>query len=466
MNLPHQHAIGMIRREFLQVGFSGLLSLSALDLMRANSLSAASNDKGRSSTGLISIRPRVKHVILIFQTGAPSHVDTFDLKPDAPSGIRGSFNPIQTSVPGMTVTEHLPRLSRHFDKLAIVRSMSHKFNNHLNGTHEMLTGHTQPGAFFDKIASRDDYPSFASTLEYAKPRKDGIPNGVTLPTFLMEGPLVWPGQHAGFLGPKYDPWLIKSDPNRKDFKVEEVNLPPGIAVERMAGRRNLLNNLGKISESLDSGNDHGGLDEQRRVAYSMLLSRQVANAFDIQTEPDHVRDRYGRHMFGQSLLLSRRLVEAGVPVVQANMGRVQNWDSHQDIFTRLSKGLLPPLDQGVSALLEDLDARGLLDETLVILTGEFGRNPKIGTEGGAKPGRDHWSPCFTSVFAGGGVQGGQYIGASDKNGAYPATRPITPNDFGATVYRALGIDPELEVRDRLNRPIQVVKGEPIRGLFA
>ena len=232
MNLPHQHAIGMIRREFLQVGFSGLLSLSALDLMRANSLSAASNDKGRSSTGLTSIRPRVKHVILIFQTGAPSHVDTFDLKPDAPSGIRGSFNPIQTSVPGMTVTEHLPRLSRHFDKLAIVRSMSHKFNNHLNGTHEMLTGHTQPGAFFDKIASRDDYPSFASTLEYAKPRKDGIPNGVTLPTFLMEGPLVWPGQHAGFLGPKYDPWLIKSDPNRKDFKVEVNNDVLSISAEK------------------------------------------------------------------------------------------------------------------------------------------------------------------------------------------------------------------------------------------
>ncbi|MFM7594160.1 MAG: DUF1501 domain-containing protein, partial [Isosphaeraceae bacterium] len=289
-------------------------------------------------------------------------------------------------------------------------------------------------------------------------------SGVTLPTFLMEGPLVWPGQHAGFLGPKYDPWLIKQDPNRRDFAVEEVNLPPGIAVERLADRRTLLNSLGQISESLDSL-DSPGLDEQRRQAYSMLLSRRVAKAFDIQEEPAEMRDRYGRHTFGQSMLMARRLVEAGVPVVQANMGRVQNWDSHQDIFRRLSKDLLPPLDQGFAALLEDLESRGLLEETLVILTGEFGRNPKIGTEGGVNPGRDHWSPCFTSVFAGGGVRGGQYIGASDQNGAYPATRSISPNDFGATVYQSLGINSDFEVVDRLQRPIQIVKGEPIPGLF-
>ena len=461
----HRHPIGVIRREFLQVGFSGLLSLSQLDFIQAKARAASVSKPGGQAGATAA--PRVKHIIIIFQTGAPSHVDTFDLKPNAPEGIRGKFQPIQTNVPGMTVTEHLPKLSSHFDKLAIVRSMSHRYNNHLNATHEMLTGHSQPGAFFDKIASRDDYPNFSSTLEYARPSRDGVPSGVTLPTFLMEGPLVWPGQHAGFLGPKYDPWLIKSDPNRRDFKVEEVNLPPGIAIERLADRRTLLNNLGKISDSLetDLGSSSGGLDEQRRQAYSMLLSRQVAKAFDIKDEPEHMRNRYGRHMFGQSLLMARRLVEAGVPIVQANMGRVQNWDSHQDIFRRLSKDLLPPLDQGVSALLEDLDARGLLDETLVILTGEFGRNPKIGTEGGVNPGRDHWSKCFTSVFAGGGVRGGQYIGSSDQNGAYPATRPITPNDFGATVYQSLGIDSEFELRDRLNRPIQIVRGEPIRNLF-
>lgn len=458
----HRHAIGMFRREFLQVGFSGLLSLSGLDLLRSGT-EAASASKN-SGSGFTTVKPRVKHIIIVFQTGAPSHVDTFDLKPDAPEGIRGSFKPIETNVPGMFVTEHLPQLSRHFDKLAVVRSMQHRYNNHLNATHEMLTGHSQPGAFFDKIASRDDYPCFAATLEYARPSTDGVPSGVTLPTFLMEGPLVWPGQHAGFLGPKYDPWLIKSDPSRKEFRVEEVNLPPGIAVERLADRRSLLNSLGKISDSLEAVGSQG-LDEQRRQAYSMLLSRKVAKAFDIHDEPDSMRDRYGRHMFGQSLLLARRLVEAGVPIVQANMGRVQNWDSHQDIFRRLSKDLLPPLDQGVATLLEDLDSRGLLDETLVILTGEFGRNPKIGTEGGVNPGRDHWSPCFTSVFAGGGVKGGQYIGASDKNGAYPATRPIHPNDFGATVYQALGIPSELEVRDKFDRPIQVVKGEPIPWLF-
>lgn len=465
MPTNHRHPIGVVRREFLQVGFSGLLSLSGLDFLRQQA-AAASVAKNQSATSLTTTaKPRVKSIILVFQTGAPSHVDTFDLKPDAPEGIRGSFKPIETNVPGMMVSEHLPKLARHFDKMAVVRSMQHRYNNHLNATHEMLTGHSQPGAFFDKIASRDDYPNFASTLEYARPSQDGIPSGVTLPTFLMEGPLVWPGQHAGFLGPKYDPWLIKSDPNRKDFKVEEVNLPPGIAIERLAERRSLLNSLGQISERLESVGSTSGLDEQRRQAYSMLLSRKVARAFDIQDEPDGMRDRYGRHMFGQSLLLARRLVEAGVPIVQANMGRVQNWDSHQDIFRRLSKDLLPPLDQGVAALLEDLDARGLLDETLVIVTGEFGRNPKIGTEGGTNPGRDHWSRCFTSVFAGGGVKGGQYIGASDQNGAYPATRPITPNDFGATVYQALGVDSDLELRDKLDRPIQIVRGEPIRGLF-
>lgn len=464
MLTSHQHAIGVVRREFLQVGFSGLLSLSGLDFLRSQA-SGASVPKGQTGRVMSDLRSsKVKHVIIVFQTGAPSHVDTFDLKPEAPEGIRGSFKPIETNVPGMFVSEHLPKLSRQFDKLAIVRSMQHRYNNHLNATHEMLTGHSQPGAFFDKIASRDDYPCFAGTLEYARPSRDGIPSGVTLPTFLMEGPLVWPGQHAGFLGPKYDPWLIKSDPNSKNFKVEEVNLPPGIAIERLAQRRSLLQSLGKISDHLEKGGS-SGLDEQRRQAYSMLLSRKVAKAFDIHEEPDSMRDRYGRHMFGQSLLMARRLVEAGVPIVQANMGRVQNWDSHQDIFRRLSKDLLPPLDQGVAALLEDLDSRGLLEETLVIVTGEFGRNPKIGTEGGANPGRDHWSPCFTSVFAGGGVQGGQYIGASDKNGAYPATRPITPNDFGATVYQALGINSDLELRDKLDRPIQIVKGEPIPGLF-
>ena len=464
MSAAHRHAIGMIRREFVQVGFSGLLSLSGLDFLRARSSAAGIGKSNSIGKGKITSTPRVKHVIIVFQTGAPSHLDTFDMKPDAPEGIRGKFRPIETNVPGMYVTEHLPRIARHFDKLAIVRSMQHRYNNHLNATHEMLTGHSQPGAFFDKIASRDDYPSFAGTLEYARPSRDGVPTGVTLPTFLMQGPLVWPGQHAGFLGPKYDPWLIKSDPNQPDFRVEEVSLPPGIAVERLADRRSLLGSLGQISERLDNL-DTPGLDQQRLQAYSMLLSRRVAQAFDIHEEPSAIRDRYGRHLFGQSMLMARRLIEAGVPIVQANMGRVQNWDSHQDIFRRLSKDLLPPLDQGFAALLEDLDARGLLEETLVILTGEFGRNPKIGTEGGVNPGRDHWSSCFTSVFAGGGVKGGQYIGSSDATGAWPATRPITPNDFGATVYQSLGINSDFEVVDRLQRPIQIVRGEEIPGLF-
>ena len=456
----HRHGIGVARREFLQVGMSGLLGLGLADVL-------AGRVKGHAAGSPVMGVPRAKSVLLIFLTGGPSHIDTFDMKPDAPEGIRGPFRPIDTKAPGIRISEHLPKLAAHADKLAIVRSMTHGDTNHLNATHWLLTGHRQPFATFDKVASRDDYPCYGSALSYFRPRTDGVPSGVMLPTFLVEGPLTWPGQHAGCLGPKYDPWQIRSDPSRAGFRVEGLTLPYGYSVERLAGRRALAEEIGAARDQWSARASGDPFADQQQAAYQVLLSGAVAKAFRIDKEDPKIRDKYGRHMYGQSLLLARRLVQAGVPIVQVNMGRVQTWDSHGDIANRLGRDLLPPTDTGVAALLDDMAVSGLLDETLVIVTGEFGRTPKIGLSAGAQgvPGRDHWAACFTSVFAGAGVKGGRYVGSSDKNGAYPATSPHTPGDLAATVYAALGIEPEAEMRDRLDRPLRLYNGSPIGELY-
>ncbi len=399
-------------------------------------------------------------MIIVFLTGAPSHLDTFDPKPDAPPEIRGEFKTIATNIPGIVFGEHLPRLAARNDKFALVRSLAHRENNHLVATHHVLTGYPQPGAFFDKVASRDDWPCYSATLNYLRPRADGMPSGVNLPTFLVEGPLTWPGQYAGFLGPKHDPWQITHDPNEADFRVENLSLAPGMTVDHLSNRLALLEQVNRQQTWLANSADGHRLTDQQERAFTMLTSGKVSRAFEIDREPAVIRDRYGRHSFGQSLLLARRLVQAGIPVVQANMGRVQNWDNHSGIFPTLKKRLLPPLDQGVAALLDDLEATGLLDETLVMMLGEFGRTPKI-----SNTGRDHWAPCFFGLFAGAGVRGGHVIGKSDKIGAYPATTPYTPDDVGATVYHVLGIDPASELRDRQNRPVTLNRGHVIQPLF-
>jgi hypothetical protein len=454
----HRHTIGVTRRELLQVGYSGLLGIGLPALFSGRSASAAT-DSGKASK-------TPKSVLIVFLTGAPSHIDTFDMKPEAPPEVRGEFKAIASAIPGVPVSEHLPRLAARANKYAIVRSMSHRENNHLVATHHVLTGHQMPGAFFDKVASRDDWPSYASGRAYLAPRNNGIPGGVNLPTFLMEGPLVWPGQHAGFLGPKHDPWQVSRDPNAADFRVDSLQMAPGIEVGRLDDRRTLLDQVNRQQKQFDGLAECRRLSDQQQLAFSVLSSGKVAHAFEMGREPASVRDRYGRHPFGQSLLLGRRLIEAGVPVVQANMGRVQNWDNHGNIFPTLKNRLLPPLDQGVSALLDDLEARGLLDETLVLMLGEFGRTPKlVDPPGSRSPGRDHWAPCFFALFAGAGVRGGQVIGRSDKIGAYPATNPYSPDDLGATVYHLLGVDPGAEVRDRQNRPVQLNGGTVMDALF-
>jgi uncharacterized protein (DUF1501 family) len=444
----------LTRREVLQIGYSGLLGLGLSSVLTARA--QASNSKRKP-----------KSMILVFLTGAASHIDTFDMKSDAPAEVRGEFKPIATNLPGLHICEHLPRLAQRADKYALIRSFAHRENNHLVATHHLLTGNQQPGAFFDKVASRDDWPSYSGALHYFHPRADGLPSGANLPTFLVEGPLTWPGQHAGFLGPRHDPWQITRDPNSSSFRVENLSLPNGFDTGRLHERRALLEQLDRQQHQLAQLAESRRLSNQQKTAFNILTSGKLAQAFEMDREPAAVRDRYGRTSFGQSLLLARRLVQAGVPVVQANMGRVQNWDTHDNIFPKLKTRLLPPLDQGVAALLDDLETTGLLDDTLVLMLGEFGRTPKISRMPKAKTvGRDHWAPCFFGLFAGAGVRGGQVIGKSDKIGAYPVTTPYSPNDVGATVYHLLGIDPASEVRDRLGRPVRLNQGRVIEALFS
>ena len=292
-------------------------------------------------------------------------------------------------------------------------------------------------------------------------RDDGLPSGINLPTFLREGPLTWPGQHAGFLGQNFDPWQITGDPNSPDFRVDALTIAQGMDVVHLGKRQQLLEEINRKQSQFAEVAQSLRVQKDQQLAMNLLTSSRLGQAFELHRESDSTRDQYGRTTGGQSLLTARRLVEAGIPVVQVNMGRVQNWDHHQAIFTTLKQRMLPPLDQGVSALLDDLESRGMLNDTLVMMLGEFGRTPKINAERG----RDHWGPCFFGLFAGAGVLGGQVIGRSDTTGAYPATRGFSPNDVGATVYHLLGLPPEVEVEDRLKRKVLLNRGDVIESLF-
>lgn len=453
------------RRAFIQAGFSGLVGLSTGRLFeaRASAAPAGNGDSAKES--------RADAVILVFLTGGASHLDTLDPKPHAPAEVRGEFATIDTRVPGIQVCEHLPQLALRMDRLALVRSMAHGEPNHLPATHMALTGIKMPlvrsETDLGRVASRDDFPCYAAAMSYLHPRRDGVPSGVTLPTYLVEGALTWPGQNAGLLGARHDPWQIDRDPNKADFREETLALPEGLSATRVTVRQSLLAEVNAQREFLARAAAGRDLSDQQEVAFSLLTQRRVAQAFDIGKERAETRNRYGRHQFGQSLLTARRLVEVGVPVVQVNMGIVQTWDTHVANFAKLKDRLLPPLDAGVSALLDDLSDLGLLQRTLVVMAGEFGRTPRISTLPGATvPGRDHWPRVFSAAFAGAGIHAGKVIGKSDQIAALPVTRPYTLDDLGATVYQALGIERDSEIRDRLGRPMALNRGEPIAELFA
>ncbi len=448
----------LTRRAMIRVGSAGIAGLNLPALLRA-----------AEGSGL---RARAKHVIFLHQFGGPSHLDTFDMKPDAPSGIRGEFKPIATQQPGLSVTEHLPRFATVVDRFAQVRSVHHKMRNHNSATYYSLTGHAPP---VDDIRLRDTqelYPAYGSTVARLRPSDDpAVPSFIAFPHVLRDGS-VTPGQHASFLGKAFDPFFIGQDPNRANFRLPELSLPSSLSLDRLEDRRGLQHLIDQQTEMMEWSDTARGIDAFYSRAMTMLSRPKVKQAFDLSAEPARLRDDYGRTTYGQSCLLARRLVEAGVRFVtvyysQAIGGKGNGgWDTHGDNFNQLKERLLPVTDRTVPTLIQDLQARGLLDETLVVWMGEFGRSPKVtNTKQFGPDGRDHWPSCYTVLFAGGGTIPGAIYGSSDKIGGFPATDPVSPDDVAATMFWALGIDPATEVIDTLGRPLPIAAGKPISAIF-
>jgi hypothetical protein len=423
------------------------------------------------ASGSAAARRPVRGVILAFCTGGISQLDTFDPKPNSPLEIRGSFETIATSVPGLRVCEHLPGVARRLDRVTVVRSMTTPTLVHEPAAHRIFGGVVETPAGTGTAATRSDRPHLGALAAAVAPSRcpRGLPHTVVLPTQLNFEGTVFPGQNAGFLGPRYDPWHLVGDPTDPSFGSVELTLPEGLSSARLEARDTLLAAIESqrrlIDRRVESPTDV--LDDARRRAGELLASPTCRAAFDLEREDPRLRDRYGRTLMGQGLLLGRRLVEAGVPLVQVNLGESNIWDTHENNFGRLENTLLPPFDRAVSALIDDLEARGLWDEVLVIVTGEFGRTPRIGVVStkdgaGAKPdGRDHWASVFSLMAFGGGVGRGRVLGSSDLLAAHPASEAYSPADLGATILGALGVDTQGEILDRLGRPFPINLGTRI-----
>ena len=455
------------RRGVLRAGSVGLLGLTLPELLKAQTLAA---DRGLSSP----VR-KAKACIMLFMWGGPAHQDTWDLKPDAPDEVRGEFRPIDTQVPGIQICEHFPLLAQRTQHLAIIRSMTHTNVDHTTATHYLLTG--KPPLPSSDL--RKDWPHIGAVLAKLGRGRDPLPPFVSMrpklendvPRFVEQSH----GQFAGWLGPTWDPLTIDADPSRADYRVGEIEPLDEVPETRMNRRRSLLNSLEVTASRLQQLDSTQNLQRNYSQAFDLLASAVGRSAFDLTQEPDAVRDRYGRNPHGQSVLQARRLVERGVPLVTVYWPSdgIKNvsvyWDTHSRNFIDLRDRLMPVADRAFSALLDDLDQRGLLDETLVIWTGEFGRTPKIGQRnsdaGAGRDGRDHWPNCFTSVMAGGGIRGGQVYGASDQHAAYPALNPVNPIDLAATVYDLMGVPPNLELTDIEGRPFVICPGNPLRDLM-
>ncbi len=450
----------MDRRGFLTIGGGGV----------AGCFLPSSRAAAAPATGDLPGRGKAKSILLVMLSGGPSQLDTVDPKPDAPAEVRGEFSTIATKIPGVAFCEHLPRLAEQADRWSVLRTLAHREHNHLLATHVALTGRPTPlprgGSDLDRVESRSDFPNFAAALDFVRPRHDGIPSGVSLPNYYIEGPLTWPGQHSGFLGPKHDPWQIQGDPNADDFRMQALSMREGMTPGRLTSRRDLLDRLNHGSSGPLTGQADSFRD-QREIAYQLLTSGRVVEAFEIGRESEETRNRYGRNKFGQSILLARRLVEVGVPIVQATMGIVQTWDTHVDNWGRLKNTLLPQLDQGLAALMDDLQNSGLLEQTMVVVMGEFGRTPKISTlPGQTIPGRDHWAHAYSGLFAGAGIRGGQVIGQTDAQAAYPISRAWSPADVCSTLFNALDVDPDVTIIDPLQRPHYLINGTVIAPLYS
>jgi hypothetical protein len=437
---------GMSRRDCLQLGIGALGGSGMVNLLRMQAQAAGT-----------TVAPANSRCILIWLDGGPSHFETFDPKPEAPAEIRGEVGTVATKTPGVYFGEYLPRLASMSDKLAIIRSVRHNQGNHGAGNHYMMTG-APPRIPVSCGAHVSFHPSMGAVTAYERSAPDGMPAYFSLPSMTRSG-------GPNFLGTKYAPFVVGGDPNQKDFRLRDVALPPGMTDDRFHQRRDLRNQVDQFVRMTDrvAGDPAVALDECYRQGYDLVTSPEAQTAFDIHQEDDKTRDAYGRNDFGQRLLLARRLVEAGVPFVTINDG---GWDHHSEIFTRMRDDL-PPIDQGLSTLILDLENRGLLDSTLILMLGEFGRTPKISTLPDRKtPGRDHWANAMSILFAGCGTPGGQVVGATDRKGYAACERILSPENFVATVYSKLGIDPGKIYYAPNGRPVHLVSdSEPIAELM-
>ena len=455
------------RDAMMRLGQLGLGALGLPGLLEAGEAQASPRQFTRN---------RAKSCIYVFLWGGPPQQDMWDLKPDAPSGIRSQFRPIHTAVPGINICEHMPRLSRHMDKAALIRSLTHPSTVHEPSVYHMLTGKQDPSLIVPRNQrQRTNFPNLASVVSYHT-RPGTMPASVTIPRPIGHDGVTYAGTYAGWLGPQHDPMELREAPNSRAQPLHPVSLPPDMNATRLQARHGLLNMIEGQERRLQhrATQSLGGFYER---AFRMLSSSAAKRAFDLDREPAAVRDRYGRNDYGESLLLARRLVEAGVRLVSMiwmymfDNGRVSNvWDNHTGYLIHGSRTgfdllrspvCIPPLDQGLSALLEDLSVRGLLDETLVVAVGEFGRTPRINNTGG----RDHWGRCQSAFLAGGGIRGGQVYGASDPIAAYPRDNPVSPEDLLATIYHSLGVPAAAEIHDRENRPQRMCDGRPVLPLF-
>ncbi len=481
---PGRTCTGPTRRELLQVGSLGLLGISLPNVLALREAQAA--QAPRPSAGGFG---RAKSVIFLFLQGGPSHLDLWDPKPEAPENIRGAFKAIDTKVPGVQVTELLPRLAQQLDKATLIRSLSYTpagLVNHTAAMYQILTGYTPdrvaPSGQLDPPAPAD-FPAAGSHVARLRPPDVPMLPYVMLPRPVQESNVINKGGTAGFLGKAYDPYYLfppgaDTEQDKMDrVKIDDLVLRAGVSEGRLQRRTSLRKSLDQQMPEVERAVEKYALNKYYDQAYELILSGRARKAFDLTQEPDKVRDRYGRHTWGQSVLLARRLVEAGTRFVQVNWPSVANgepsltsWDTHYSTMRALKDLHCPKLDMALSALLEDLDGRGMLEDTLVVAVGEFGRSPRLGVDttgnGGNKPdGRDHWPYCYTGLVAGAGVRRGALYGKSDQTGSSPAEDLTHPAQLLATVYHALGIRPDTLVYNHLNQPKELIQAAPVTGLF-
>jgi len=454
------------RRDSLKAGGIAAFGLSLAGFLRAQGGESKSPEQEHfSSFG------KAKSCIVLFMLGGPPQHETWDPKPDAPSEIRGDFGSISTRTTGTHVGELMPKTAALTDKIAILRAMATDDNAHSSSGYWMLTGHPHSPRNQENAlpGSPNDWPSLGAVVRQIKGDRTSLPGSIRMPEEIWNtGRLVWPGQNAGWLGNRADPWLVTCDPNDVDFRVPDITLPRDVSVDQFRMRESIRGLLGQKYQQLSAFESVRNWNQWQSKAIDLLQTADATRAFDLEKEAVAVRDRYGRNRFGQSVLLARRLVQAGVSLVQVNWTRWANdenvapaWDTHAKNSERLKNALMPPMDQAYSALLEDLSHSGILDETLVVWMGEFGRTPKINAAGG----RDHWGHVFPVALAGGGIQGGVVYGQSDRNGGFPIEGRVEPQDLSATIFHCLGIRQNVELHDPLGRPFIASQGKVIKQVL-